>query len=64
MCNWAAGKARFDRGLEVQLHAVELHGREKLAVGHLRQSVPIAADAHEALDVRIPRREVAITDEI
>jgi hypothetical protein len=44
----------------VALGAVELERRKKLAVRHRVESVGVAADADEALDVRIPGRDVLV----
>ena len=42
--------------------AVERHRRLKLPVGKLRQSFGRSGDAHEALDVVVPGREVRVPD--
>ena len=50
------------RLLQMSLDAVEVHRRQELAVGQLRQSFGAAAHADEALDMVVPRRELGVTD--
>ena len=48
--------------LEVRLDAVHLERRQQLSVGELRQAGVLAADADEALDHVVPRRDVRVAD--
>ena len=48
--------------LQMSLDAVELHRRQELAVGQLRQAFGAAAHADEALDVVVPRRDLGVAD--
>src|SRR6185436_17465026 len=48
------------RLLQMSLDAIELHGRQEFAIGELWQSLRAAADADEALDVVVPRRDLGI----
>ena len=50
------------RSVTCTLDAVQRHRRQELAVGQLRQALPAAADAGEALDVVVPRRDVLVAD--
>ena len=51
-----------DALLHLLLEAVHRHRRQELAVGQLRQALAAAADAGEALDVVVPRRDVLVAD--
>src|SRR2546425_7362127 len=55
----------FNDTATTEIYTLSLHdalpifpGREELAVGKMRKSQPLPAHAHEALDMRIPRREI------
>src|SRR5215469_44700 len=48
--------------LDVKLGTVELHRRQKLPIRELRQSLRLTADADEALNIAVPRRDVRVTD--
>ena len=50
------------RLLQVSLDAVQIHRRQELAVGQLRQPFGAAAHADEALDLVVPRRELGVAD--
>ena len=47
--------------LEVHLDAVEIHGRQELAIGELRHALDAAADAREDFRLVVPRRDFFIT---
>src|SRR5262245_15318945 len=53
---------RADPVAHVLFDAVEVERREEFPVGHRLDSVAGAADADEALDVRVPRRDVLVAD--
>src|SRR4029077_20526706 len=50
------------RRLHVRLGTVQLHRRQELTVRKLRQTLRLAADADELLDVRVPRGNVRGAD--
>ncbi len=58
----AASELLFHRLLEMQLDAIELHRRLKLAVGELRQAFRLAAHADERLHVVVPGRDIRVAD--
>src|SRR2546421_2126452 len=46
----------------ILLDARHFHGRQKLAVGKLRQTFSLTADASELFDVVVPRRDVRVAN--
>src|SRR6185369_17440699 len=50
------------RLLQMSLDAVQVHRRQEFAVGQLRQVLGATADADEAFDVLVPRRELGIAN--
>src|SRR6266849_4606537 len=48
--------------LDGQFGAIHLHGRQELAVGELGQTLGLAADADEILDVIVPRSNVLVAN--
>src|SRR5207237_7417601 len=55
-----------EHALDPALHdlfgAVQLPGREELAVGQVREAQPLAAHAHEPLGVRVPGGQIFVSD--
>src|SRR6476661_7998865 len=58
----AVVKVFGQRGAEILFDASQFHGREKFSVRELRQSLGLAADAREFLDVVVPRGDVRVAD--
>src|SRR6266849_6116610 len=48
--------------LDGQFGAIHLHGRQELAVGELGQTLGLAADADEILDVIVPRSNILVAN--
>src|SRR6185437_11036194 len=57
-----AGAPFADLFLEMFLRAIHIEGREIISVRHSLQTVPVAADAREPFDVRIPGSDLIIGD--
>jgi hypothetical protein len=49
-----------DALLEVELDAVELHGRQEFSIGQRRNTFLTAADARESFHVVVPRRDLVV----
>jgi hypothetical protein len=54
--------ARYDLFADMLFYAIELPGRQELAIGKIGHAVFVAADASEAFYVAVPRGEVFIPD--
>src|SRR4051812_41132044 len=52
----------LDSLLQLLLGAIQLPGREEIAVGKMREAELLTRDADEALDVSVPRRQVCVAN--